>query len=963
MILQGWETEKLFCWLNTLGIPSGMVASDVEDLRSGKTLREVVEVVFCNADPSMFKLSHSYEHPGDQELLNEALSITCSKSGIDIPSSFHKCMSYGWDDDSILQLLFLIKSCVYSDANRSRFLDEMKQDEKHLPPSINISLPTRTNVVGRDSSSRGRSNTRELLERSYHMEPESERHRPYAHQPDLSLRNEDDGNKNLHAQFEPGLQRAAMVKGDSSLPPDAVVDAKDQNIRRFPTRISDSRSEMVQQSVMEQRVEEQVSREPPMAEQRHCYDEARLGGAGREERRSYDGEVRGRKQHRASGRDVLLQESRRSEEPPRQPERAIDAVYPKPPNSSTFDQDHFVEVGDKQARSWFESIMEKKSSLREIAMSRTVKVKDFGKMFADGLVLCHIAEVVCGEEVRGVAQSPKQKAQRLNNIRIALQKFRGHREVLWRNLSRSDCLWDENSLVEESSFVAWRLLNVLARCFSTKRKSLEARNHQQLGRKHDKWRNDNDPTVGESSDLCNATSSKMPEDAPCDILDHHHYLGIKTIRREVLKWLQQLNLHQYLSRTFEFADLSRLHLSLIEDPFRNGVLLARLAQILEKSSMSGVVWQPRNVVEAENNVEIALRIFSKLQRNLDVSKLVQGDENAIWSLLYSLKKEYSNVHRSLLSPEDCGDGMLSSSKSLKDGKEAADAILLYSKDQKALLEIALVRWLKELPIDFSKYGVEMTPYRHHQHPQTSMTAAFTINSLFAALLDGVALAEIASFATGKKIAVNHSVKSRMLAARNMMNVCEQLAKVQTVGHRFLKFIDKVVEGNKEALLALLEDLMRCYHGLAPGLRILRRGVEVPFLGRQGELLRCSCPQEVNVAERGSHFHRISDMMGPRSASSSSSSSSLLVADRYSQGGRSQHKWRGWEDKKDEESKEAEENKSRPRSSSQDRWRVLSSLDKMRGVQRWISKLPISWPRIVLDGTSTISNFCREWVSH
>ena len=102
--------------------------------------------------------------------------------------------------------------------------------------------------------------------------------------------------------------------------------------------------------------------------------------------------------------------------------------------------------------------------------------------------------------------------------------------------------------------------------------------------------------VGESADLYNATSSKMPEDASCDILDHHHYLGIKTIRREVLKWLQQLNLHQYLSRTsaqppashtpahrpcrFEFADLSRLHLSLIEDPFRNGVLLARLAQVV-----------------------------------------------------------------------------------------------------------------------------------------------------------------------------------------------------------------------------------------------------------------------------------------------------------------------------------------------------------------------------------------------
>ena len=242
------------------------------------------------------------------------------------------------------------------------------------------------------------------------MEPESERHRPYAHQPDLSIRNEDDGNKNLHTQSEPGPKRAATVKGDSSLPPDSVVDVKDQHVRRFPTRISDSRSEMVQQSVMEQRVEEQVSRESPMAELRHSYDEARLGGAGREERRSYDGEARGRKQYRASGRDVQLQEGRRSEELPRQRDRAVDAVYPKPPNSSTFDQDHFVEVGDKQARSWFESIMEKKSSLREIAMSRTVKVKeDFGKMFADGLVLCHIAEVVCGEEVRGVAQSPKQK--------------------------------------------------------------------------------------------------------------------------------------------------------------------------------------------------------------------------------------------------------------------------------------------------------------------------------------------------------------------------------------------------------------------------------------------------------------------------------------------------------------------------------------------------------------------------
>jgi len=80
-----------------------------------------------------------------------------------------------------------------------------------------------------------------------------------------------------------------------------------------------------------------------------------------------------------------------------------------------------------------------------------------------------------------------------------------------------------------------------------------------------------------------------------------------------------------------------------------------------------------------------------------------------------------------------------------------------------------------------------------------------------------------TFATGMPVRVMRSVKSLEVAQGNMRRICHQLADMNHVGRRFLPFIQNIVEFERHAMLLMLEDLMRCQHGLAPGRRLTAKG--------------------------------------------------------------------------------------------------------------------------------------------
>ena len=98
-------------------------------------------------------------------------------------------------------------------------------------------------------------------------------------------------------------------------------------------------------------------------------------------------------------------------------------------------------------------------------------------------------------------------------------------------------------------------------------------------------------------------------------------------------------------------------------------------------------------------------------------------------------------------------------------------------------------------------------------------------------------------ATGMPVRVMRNVKSHGVAVTNMRRVCQQLADMNHVGRRFLPWIQNIVQGERQAVVLLLEELMRCAYGLAPGRKLTAAGNyartasskmrEVPFLDPLG----------------------------------------------------------------------------------------------------------------------------------
>jgi hypothetical protein len=331
------------------------------------------------------------------------------------------------------------------------------------------------------------------------------------------------------------------------------------------------------------------------------------------------------------------------------------------------------------------------------------------------------------------------------------------------------------------------------------------------------------------------------------------------------RWLVSLNLPEAppaLSR-HEFANLSQAAdaTSFLEDPIKNGCMLLHVAQVLRGQQPCTPPWckaqgRPTSVAAVRKNVEAALQLVQPLLHKdkdseargsvydmFDVEALVSGDDNAVWSLLHQLR--LSSKHRSSLSDPARVVQSFDAEARAASGK-CGKQVLPYSREQVELLEVAIVMWLSAVAQHVTALKA-ILPSPGDGYPEVNLVGAAPrlLGLVVAGLHDsgGVLLANVASFATGMPVRAMRNVKSHGVAVANIRRICQQLADMNHVGRRFLPWIQNIVQGERQAVVLLLEDLMRCAYGLAPGRKLTASGNyartapgkqrEVPFLDPLG----------------------------------------------------------------------------------------------------------------------------------
>ena len=329
------------------------------------------------------------------------------------------------------------------------------------------------------------------------------------------------------------------------------------------------------------------------------------------------------------------------------------------------------------------------------------------------------------------------------------------------------------------------------------------------------------------------------------------------------RWLVSLNLPEAppaLSR-HEFANLSQAAdaTSFLEDPIKNGCMLLHVAQVLRGQQPCTPPWckaqgHPTSVAAVRKNVEAALQLVQPLLQKdseargpvydmFDVEALVSGDDNAVWSLLHQLR--LSSRHRSSLSDPARVVRSFDAEARVASGN-GGKHVLPYSREQVELLEVAIVMWLSAVAQHVTALKA-ILPSPGDGYPEVNLVGAAPrlLGLVVAGFHDsgGVLLANVASFATGMPVRAMRNVKSHGVAVANIRRICQQLADMNHVGRRFLPWIQNIVQGERHAVVLLLEDLMRCAYGLAPGRKLTASGNyartapgkqrEVPFLDPLG----------------------------------------------------------------------------------------------------------------------------------
>jgi hypothetical protein len=370
----------------------------------------------------------------------------------------------------------------------------------------------------------------------------------------------------------------------------------------------------------------------------------------------------------------------------------------------------------------------------------------------DGVLLCELINRLEGrnEVIKGMHKTPKNRSAVQVNVNKALSYLRGIEKL------NSKHLWSANEIIQGDEETIFGLLQNIQEFYSIRRSASASKSVKVLS---------------------NRVFSNVSFEREVEIIEKNENSNVKA-------WVANLGLSKYLMN-------EKKHF--LDDPCRNGVLLAEVLGKLEGSEVSGV-FNPKSYAAAQNNYEKCLKFIYEKHPTIaakylkEIEKFLESD-----LLLWRLLEELISIPRA--APK-------------------ANNEFPYSKDEIASLEASVTQW-----------------------------ASLVLGKLFESFEDlvgevsnGHLLSEIIGKCGFPVTGITKNPKTLKVKQANIEKSLECLRRISRMSQKFLFRVEELAEGNHLVTLGILEDLHRFYDGLPARKRGPNYHLDGPYLGKKSSRL-------------------------------------------------------------------------------------------------------------------------------
>lgn len=411
---------------------------------------------------------------------------------------------------------------------------------------------------------------------------------------------------------------------------------------------------------------------------------------------------------------------------------------------------------------------------------------------SDGVLLAKIVGKLENTVIRGIDHKPTKNAAMINNLNKSLEILRNRKNM------NPTYLWSMKEISSGNYEYIWGLLYDIyqeyGKTFRMKYKqrrdahklrleNILLKSSIKLGKSKNKLlENSSDSPLRSSSrskiNLTNvhSTSSALEKDLD---LSNPEELCNPRMEREARAWLHQINFDTWLSSEHEFQQ------STLQDVLRNGVFLCKLMSNLEMKKIQ-VIGQPLVLAQAIQNVENALQILREKNTNIpkiylhNSQRIVQGDKKMFWGLIYHIMKLYPQ------------------SRSNYEKHYSGRTRSIYPAEDMHKLELSILYWLHSLGL------------------LNNEKICSSIEDVNPEINNGLILCSLCEIMNGSPLqGVFDKPRVNATKLSNITKSLEFLRRQKGMATTFLFSENEILNGEKNTILGLFEDIHRCYDKQPP----------------------------------------------------------------------------------------------------------------------------------------------------
>jgi len=418
--------------------------------------------------------------------------------------------------------------------------------------------------------------------------------------------------------------------------------------------------------------------------------------------------------------------------------------------------------------------------LREerVIKNGAVSIKNFPEYCRSGVLIADL--IVRMERIKhkilgGIIKKPKNATEAISNVRMCLKYLQKYEKMNARYL------WSEKQIVNGNTELIWGLLDDIYCLFNKGKYCLIARSSS-IGKNNLPLKSVN---INQQSLYSNYSprkpSLKYTDKLECSRSKRISFSEVTSeVEAQTRGWLKSLNL-----TVLPLQECG----SLLLNPYRNGVLLCELFELLEPVKIHSKTFNPSTLLQAQINIEAALINFQRkhpkeLPENFcneeTVQEILKGNRIHVWGVLTSIRLLYPQFDR-------CRSSYL----------HLESTELPFTTINLREIEANILDWLKRV-------GALGLAHRYTSEPMTLLEIEDEIR-------DGTILCKLAEIMSNKIIkGTFKEPKSEATCTVNIRKAFECFRGLPKISHKHLWLEKEVLKGNKERIFSLLETL-RQYH--------------------------------------------------------------------------------------------------------------------------------------------------------